>query len=65
MLLFPFMGLGLVKLHTISAAAWAGGRHYRHCRNCIYRDCRRRSNARPCERNSCPGEDNNTDREYQ
>lgn len=58
--LFPFMGLGLIKLHTISTAAWVGGRYY-----CHYRDCRSRSNARPCERNSCPGEDNNTDREYQ
>lgn len=60
MFLFPFMGLGLAKLHAVGTAAWIGNRYYRRCRN-----CRRYYNSCPYNKNSCPGEGNNVNCECQ
>lgn len=65
MLLLPFMGLGLAKLHAVGTAAWIGGRHYSRCRHCVYRDCHRYSDPCPRNKNFCPREETGAGRECQ
>ncbi len=63
MLLFPFMGLGLIKMHIIRDAWRTDGKRCRPCRGCIYNDHRGYSNDRPCGMSSYSEEENGEKRE--